>query len=261
VFEDGMYIYGGERSSYEYTDVWMYSFTTKEWSFVSPAADTAPARHDHSAVVYNGAMYVYGGRSPKPLGDMWKYSFADKTWTSMPVSKGMAARFGHSAVVAGKTMIVYGGYVHEQGVLSNEIWEFDLETEVWTQVGPRHDNFMDGDEKEYIADPKDAIIFPAIIPAARFSHVAMVGGSPEEPFMFMFGGAGGASMKEALDDLWKYDIKHKEWTQLYANTGLARYDAAVAGHAGKGPMVVFGGHGQGMFLNDVEVLFIGDGTF
>merc|ERR1719491_1635012 len=158
--------------------------------------DTAPARHDHSAVVYGDAMYIYGGRSPVPLGDFWKYSFVDGTWTSMPTPEGMPARFGHTAVMLGSTMMVYGGYVAQQGGLTQELWGFDFETMEWTLIGPRSSNFDEDGMKPYVADPADAIMFPAEIPSARFSHVAVAG--PSGMGMFIYGGAGGATMKMPL---------------------------------------------------------------
>merc|ERR1712178_246551 len=98
VYEDAMYVFGGERSAYEYSDLWKYTFATDDWDF-QPTSNSSAAlgRHDHSAVVYGDAMYVYGGRSPAPLGDFWVYSSSAKTWTEMPTSMGMAPRFGHTA--------------------------------------------------------------------------------------------------------------------------------------------------------------------
>merc|ERR1719181_544376 len=91
IYSDAMYVFGGERSAYEYNDLWKYTFATDSWEFQPTANSSAElGRHDHSAVVYEDAMYVYGGRSPTPLGDFWKYSFVSKTWTKCPSSPGMA---------------------------------------------------------------------------------------------------------------------------------------------------------------------------
>jgi len=42
VFEDHMYIFGGERSAYAFNDVWVFSFATAEWEFVTPVTGPAP---------------------------------------------------------------------------------------------------------------------------------------------------------------------------------------------------------------------------
>merc|ERR1711865_1185998 len=251
-YGESFYVYGGERSAYEYSDIWKFNTTAEEWSFVSPLNDTAPPRHDHTAVVYGDAMYVYGGRSPVPLGDFWKFSFADGTWEEMPMSAGMHPRFGHSAVVIdGKMpcMMVYGGYAPAAGGLSQELWSFDFATHEWTLVGPRSFDFDEFGSTPYVADPSDAIMFPADIPNARFSHVAVAKGDR----MYVYGGAGGVTMKAAMDDCWYYDCIAKTWTPVYPHTSLPRYDSA-AGVIGP-YMVVFGGHGATGFLNDLQIIF------
>lgn len=254
VYNSSMYFYGGERSAYEYSDIWKFEPMSEEWTFVSPMNDSAPARHDHSAVVYGDYMYVYGGRGPQPLGDHWRYSFPDCTWEAMPTSSGMPARFGHTAVVVNNTMLVYGGYVASEGGLSDELWSFDFDTMEWTLLGPRDSNFDEYGTTPYVADPSDAIQFPADIPEARFSHVALTVGDG----MYIFGGAGGPTMKVPLEDAWFYDAIEKTWTPIYESTGLARYDSAVAAYTihGTSPyMFVFGGHGPSGFLADTQMCF------
>eukprot|EP00959_Pyramimonas_sp_CCMP1952_P468059 9492590-Pyramimonas_sp.AAC.1 len=79
VYNDTMYIFGGERSAYAFNDVWAYSFSEERWSFVTPTAGPAPApRYDHSvAVTADGHMIVYGGRNgAKAMGDMWALDLA-----------------------------------------------------------------------------------------------------------------------------------------------------------------------------------------
>eukprot|EP00959_Pyramimonas_sp_CCMP1952_P241647 5050683-Pyramimonas_sp.AAC.1 len=56
VYDDAMYVFGGERSAYEYSDVWKYDFEADQWAFQAPVNSSAElGRHDHSAVVYNDA--------------------------------------------------------------------------------------------------------------------------------------------------------------------------------------------------------------
>mmetsp|Transcript_35126 Transcript_35126/g.48730 ORF Transcript_35126/g.48730 Transcript_35126/m.48730 type:complete len:831 (-) Transcript_35126:206-2698(-) len=257
---DSFYVYGGERSAYEYSDIWKFNTTTETWNFVSPLNDSAPPRHDHSAVVYDGEMYVYGGRGPIPMGDFWKFSFESRMWIPCPSSPGMAPRFGHTAVVIDSQMIVYGGYVSTPGGLSDELWSFDFDDYEWTLIGPRTSNFDEMGQTPYVADPSDAIVFPTDIPAARFSHVAVA----VDKGMFIYGGAGGVTMKEPLDDSWFYDFHSKQWVPIYPETASVtepRYDAAASilidPKHGSPQMVIFGGHGTSGFLADTQVFFVG----
>jgi len=254
VYDGCMFVHGGERSAYEYSDIWKFDPAVKEWSFVSPKNDTAPARHDHSAVVYDGVMYIYGGRGPVPLGDFWMYTFATGEWMEMPSSEGMSARFGHTAVVVDGVMLVYGGYVAEEGGLTDELWQYEFETEEWTLLGPRTSNFDEYGATPYVADPADAIQFPSDIPEARFSHVAVATGHG----MIIFGGAGGATMKSPLADMWYFNLPDKTWSPVTLGSydGLARYDSAAAMMSGP-YMVTFGGHGSYGFLADAQFCFAG----
>jgi N-acetylneuraminic acid mutarotase len=252
-----MYVFGGERSAYDYSDVWKYTFATDTWEFQATTNSFAAlGRHDHSAVVYGDEMYVYGGRSPSPLGDFWKYSFATKTWTEMPSSAGMMPRFGHSAGVSGDKMFVYGGYIFDsasgEGMLTDEIWSFDFGDMAWTKVGPRYDNFA----ADYIMDPKDAIIFPMDIPDPRFSMSSVVTG--KVPGMYIIGGAGGEMMMDEENTMWRFDVAALAWTKMETNSLIARYDASAVLLSGGTYALVYGGHASGTFLGDMYLLYLGE---
>jgi len=274
VYDDGMYVFGGERSAYEYSDLWKYTFATDSWEFQFTANSSAAlGRHDHSAVVFGDAMYVYGGRSPAPLGDMWKYNFVTMTWTEMPSNHGMAPRFGHSAAVNGDSMYVYGGFVvsDEGAGLVDEIWSYSFTHGEWTKVGPRLQNF----DEDYVASPTDAIVFPMEIPAPRFAHAAVLTG--KEPALYAIGGAGGLSMGEALATLWKFDLVKLEWTLMMEHPLLGRFDSSAVLFGGGKFALVYGGrrydsspvaddalgvnyagHAAKKFLDDMFILFLGE---
>eukprot|EP00898_Chlorokybus_atmophyticus_P005483 jgi/Chlat1/5936/Chrsp4S06411 len=252
-----VYIFGGERSAFQYSDVWKYSTTAEDWTFVAAATNTTPAgRHDHSAVAYDGEMYVFGGRSPQPLGDFWKFSFASSEWELLASEvEGLPARFGHSAVVIQDSMYVYGGYSQTGGLMS-DLWQYNFTSLAWTLLGPRTLNFTSNTINGTATMPADSILFPTTIPEARFAHTASAfGGS-----MYVVGGAGGRRMRTALDDVWRFDVAAMRWQPLYSETGLGRYDAngGVVVLDGVAPFfVVFGGHGHGTFHSDTQAYFIG----
>ena len=147
----GMWVFGGERSGYEYSDVWRFDLASETWSFHSPSVNVhvALARRQHSAVVHGDAMYVYGGRSGSTAkADFWKYDFAASTWSAMPASPAMPARFGHVAAVAGGKMFVFGGLVLAQeggAALASDaaVWEFDFAAAAWAKLIPRADTTAD----------------------------------------------------------------------------------------------------------------------
>jgi len=252
VYGDSMYVFGGERASYEYADLWRYQFATDTWTFQSVKNSTSElARHDHSAVVYKDGLYVYGGRNPTPLSDFYVYSFAEGTWRKLSTEPEMTARFGHAAAVVGDTMLVSGGYSHTSGKLVEELWEYSFTSATWTLLGPREGSFQK-------TDPKVAITFPMAIPSARFSHSAVVYGKN----YYILGGAGGESMYDDVADVWVYDPAKKSWSLPSGNynsvTAVARYDAATA--AVGAYAVSFGGHSSttGGFFNDMKIVFVGE---
>lgn len=255
VYDEAMYVFGGERSAYEYSDVWKYSFEQDQWMFQAPVnSSTALGRHDHSAVVYDDAMYVYGGRSPSPRDDFWKYDFKTMEWVPMPTSPKMSARFGHGAAVHDDSMYVFGGWTEEENGLTNEIWEFSFEDMEWTKVGPRMVNF-----ESTVEDPADALVFPQEIPSPRFPQDVVITGM--SPAMYVIGGVGGDSMMEELPELWKFDLESKMWSLLATNPLLGRSDGAAA-LVTKGDfykhIMLYGGHANGEFLGDLVTMFVGE---
>lgn len=253
---DAMYIFGGERSAYEYSDVWRYDFTSDSWEFQAPAnGNDALGRHDHAAAVHDGVMYVYGGRSPAPLGDFWAYNLATHEWSEMPTSEGMAPRFGHSAAVLDGRLYVYGGFVagaDGDGSLTSDIWEFAFETQQWTKLGPRLDNY----DNAWTSEPTDAMQFPQQVPSKRFSQSMVLAGM--QPALYVVGGAGGASEMEEQGNVWKFDLATKTWTWLGAGDALARYDSAAAVSMSGTRLVLYGGSAKGDVLDSAVVFFIGD---
>ena len=115
VYGDATYVFGGERSSYAYNDMWKLNMTSSSWSYVPPAqgSKVPKGRYGHAAVVSNGAIIVYGGRGGKAgadlYGDMWSFDIATSTWTELSAPP-MASRFGHGMTLVGDTIYAFGGW-------------------------------------------------------------------------------------------------------------------------------------------------------
>jgi hypothetical protein len=276
--------FGGERSGYVYADVWRYSASAASWTFVAASGDgpPPPGRHDHSAVVYGGELYVYGGRGAggEALEDFWRFSLATQQWTQLPTPPGAGARFGHTAAVTGGDMLVYGGYLEGAGdavgEFTTELWSFDLSAGVtaasaaapgvasgWIQVGPRKFNFQ-SDATESV---NDAIVFPAMLPRGRFAHLGLsVSASGSGSAVYYVLGGLDADHATPLSDAWMFDPVAREWSvaafPVAALPAVARYDAALATFGALGDRVlVFGGLREGAILGgdkgDTYALYLG----
>eukprot|EP00898_Chlorokybus_atmophyticus_P000295 jgi/Chlat1/1266/Chrsp115S00763 len=230
VFEDTMYVYGGERSTYVFGDVWAFSFANSTWEFVQQRGNSSlPApRFDHAAAVVaeEGVMVVYGGRAGRDiLDDFWSYDIANNEWTRLnPVMLDDAApagkRFGHSAAVYESTVYFYGGV---------------------TTIGTYSDDFF----AYRVQD--DTLALLTGIGAGRFAHVSLA--HPALGYILVHGGSNDA--RQEIDELWQYHVESDVWA-LATPVTPARYQHVgfVLGGEDNAFACVQGGHGEGMYQAD-----------
>uniref|UniRef100_K3WQA5 tRNA wybutosine-synthesizing protein 3 n=1 Tax=Globisporangium ultimum (strain ATCC 200006 / CBS 805.95 / DAOM BR144) TaxID=431595 RepID=K3WQA5_GLOUD len=101
-------------------------------------AEAAPsARMQHSAVVVNNEMIVFGGRAgpTKPFNDVHAFKLDTRTWRAVDtVGGGPSPRYKHSCSVVGSTMYVYGG--RDATTVLGDLFALDLgqSTPEWRQI-------------------------------------------------------------------------------------------------------------------------------
>jgi len=178
----------------------------------------ATARESHSAVIYNGEMYVFGGKDVTGYkNDIWRYSISGDSWTQLtPTGGPPVVRSGHSSIIYNGKMYVFGG-VNALGRL-NDVWEYDIVGNSWTQLTPT-------------GGPPDA----------RASHSAVIYSGK----MYVFGGL---SATTRFNDVWEFDISGNSWTQKTSGATAREFHSAVIYN---GKMYVFGGLSGPALLNDV----------
>ena len=91
---------------------------TRRWKKIIPAViqtrggEKATVPHDtfhHSAVVYQGSMYVLGGYRCS-YSSLLEYRFGTETWSTVHTTGTMPSpRWGHRAVVYKNSMFLFGG--------------------------------------------------------------------------------------------------------------------------------------------------------
>lgn len=138
IYENKMYVFGGIIDMRGSTDnLWSFSFVNHEWDLISQTPKNNPgARYEHSAVVYNKAMWILGGlENYQAKSDLWKWNFENNSWNRIKTKGGPVAIHGHRAVKCGNTMIIFGGSVN--GEQQNMIWKFEFETQSWSVITPR----------------------------------------------------------------------------------------------------------------------------
>ena len=76
-----MVVFGGFCGGTRSNEVTVYNFPANSWSNVTfPPEEEIPCpRSGHSAVVYKGNMYIFGGKddSSEKLNDFWSFNIAD----------------------------------------------------------------------------------------------------------------------------------------------------------------------------------------
>jgi hypothetical protein len=105
----------------------------------APFSTWPVARYCHSAVVFGGAMYVFGGkcggrRSNSRLDDLRRFDLATRTWSQCAQHGDRPRpRSAHSAVVCGRSMFVAGGRLSDAAAPAGDpyLYEYAFDTGVW----------------------------------------------------------------------------------------------------------------------------------
>lgn len=242
-YDGGLYVFGGERSAYSFNDLWRLDMKTMEWS-IAPLStnESPPARFDHSAVVVEDHMIIYGGRSGNIfLGDMWAYSFTNMNWTwiaggnSSTGSEVPGLRFGHSAVVEhNKDMYIFGGYT-DSG-FSNEFIRCSVTEDPVTCV-----DLTNGCPS---VPGSDAV--PAGL-SARYSHTMYA----DSTNIFVYGGSS-LEDETGFSAVYKFALEACTWEEIPALESIGRYEHITG--VIDGQLLVQGGHGASV-IDDTTYSF------
>lgn len=224
VFNNAMWVLGGSGVSSALNDTW---HSTDGVTWVQAAADGSsssfPSRYYHTALVFNGKMWVLGGSdaSGNPLNDVWS-STDGSTWTQVAANgstRSFPARYHLTSLVFNNRMWVLGGD-DSSGQQRNDVWS-SADGSLWTQAA---------------ANGSGSSFTP------RASHTSLV----FDGAMWVLGGIGPGG---ALDDAW-YSTNGTRWTQAaIQNSFTSRYkhSSVVFNNA----MWVIGGIQNGFYVNDV----------
>lgn len=163
-----------------------------EWIVTAGVSGSIPAnRHWSPAVEAGDKMYVFGGRtgttgSGSKRNDLHEFDATTLTWTTMNVDGAPGAptqRYRNVAAwdQSGGKLVMFGGEDSAGGLLG-DTWEWDPNTNVWTETTP--------------AAPNPGTNTPS---ARRFAAMAY---DPVTTGLILFGGTDASG--SALDDTWLY---------------------------------------------------------
>jgi len=173
------------------------------WQYVEQSGDVPDARHNHSAVIHNQRMWVFGGSgfNITYYNDLYCFAFDTQTWTMIHPSTDATnihalcekfgdiphARHGHSVVVFNNCMWVFGGKASpKDDKYFDDIHCFDFDTLKWKLVEPSSSS----------------------LPHSRCWHSSVL----VNHSMIVFGGFYMKRRRETyFNDLWVFDLNNLTW--------------------------------------------------
>lgn len=274
-------------------DLWEFSPTTKEWTWVSGSSTGTSVNSAHgTAGVYgtlgvassadsSGNLWLFGGAGYDSTGangllnDLWEFSPTTKEWTWVGGSNTANASGVYGTLgVPAATNVPGAGYLEASWTDKGGnfwlfdgckvLWEFSPTTKMWTWVSGS--NTGGCVTAVYGAQ---GVASASNTPGARQSEVTWTDSSGN---LWLFGGEGGPT--GILNDLWEFTPTNKEWTWIsgssagaasgvYGTLGIpsassvpgGRWNPAAWTDSG-GNLWLFGGQGldstgTGGWLNDL----------
>ena len=217
----------------------------------SGLTDAQDGRFDHTAVEYNGKMYIFGGFTTGYTNDVREYDIIGDSWAIK--TSGATIRREHTAIEYNGKMYIFGGY---PGFLPrlNDVWEYDILGNSWTQLTSgatiRSQHIaVEYNGKMYIYGGQNAgshinTLYEYDIAGDLWTQLTSGPGGRSSSVAIVYNGkiyihGGFDSGTGLLDEIWEYDIIGDSWTQLTSG-GSARINHTAIEYAGK--MYIFGGN-------------------
>lgn len=216
VFQDKMYVVGGNHNGRYLNDVQVLDLNTLTWSKVEQKSTTSnPIMHGeskaesvlppcagHSLIQRGNKLLAVAGHSKDPSDTVIVRAFDTETcsWSLLDsFGKAPIARGGQSVTLVGSNLVMFGGEDTKRRLL-NDLNILDLDTMTWDAV-------------EAVGAP----------PCPRSDHTAAVQAGRH---LLIFGGG---SHSTCFNDLHVLDLDSMEWSQPEQN-GIV--PTPRAGHAG-----------------------------
>ena len=247
--DKSMIIFGGHHPQRTLSNLYSLDFTTLTWSKIEIVGNPPPARDSHSAILYdNTDMIIFGGNGTSNiLNDLWSFNLKDKKWNKITSEgKEPGPVSGHfSLLLNNRYMIIYGG-INDKNEINKDIFVYDIDINKWSkyEIEEKYNKYKYGqshcviddimylfggkniNNKEYSSelytlkfdvkkDSKPNINLSLIKtvndlrPKERAFHTCV---SYKKKLLIIVGGE--TKDKESLDDIWIYNIKNKEFTQV-----------------------------------------------
>jgi len=192
-YKDKMYVFGGhnteadsQRFSEVKNDLHTFDFLSRKWEKVS--INHMPQKTEHSTVVHDGKLYMYGGYSGHTFSNtMYMLNLSTSLHCVEVKHKGdiMSGRSAHVGAVYGDKYYIFGGW--DGSIQNNDFFAFDFKKSTWNKIQAEN------------------------APHPRCSHTGAVSASRNT--LYIFGGFGGKS-RNYLADMWTFNFETQTWSEV-----------------------------------------------
>lgn len=135
---DRVVMFGGVAAQGGLGDTWELDPSSATWSL---RTSSGPSARGGAALAYDasrGRSVLFGGAprvlatSGAPLADVWEFDGDTGTWTEPAGTNAPPARSGHALLydTARQRVRLLGGAAEQPGALS-DVWEYDVQADVW----------------------------------------------------------------------------------------------------------------------------------
>jgi len=232
-----MYIFGGDGDSGYYPmdviyilDTWS---PTPEWRCVKATGDIPRPRKGQSTCVVGNKIFVFGGYGGERFNDLYilnvKQNPDELHWTRGETTGPTPyPRSYHTSVSLGRNILFFGGF-KENSHFFGEVHILNTQTMVWTKSSVN-----------------------GTIPAPRHSHTA----NSVNSCMYIFGGDGDTNDLESANEVYHLSTEHLRWKKMTVTGQAPRRRDNHTACVVNDKIIIFGGHGGNVYLNDVYMLDI-----
>ncbi len=270
---DRAVLFGGEAGS-QINDMWEYEIGSGNWTRLWEPG-TPDDRWSFGFVYddHNDRCILFGGYDGRCFNDTWEYDPYSREWTRIETTNAPSPRGWFDMVYDSNEdlMVLFGG-MDQQGTYLGDTWEFNVQTDEWSQAstsGPSgrslHAMAYDpsdsrtvlyGGENSSDYIKSDTWEYDSILntwysggtgPSAR-KQTAMVYSAQFERIV-LFGGSGLSN--DSLADTWEYEAGANNWTETSPTTSPKnRTDHRMVYDPIERRVVMYGGMDISYYTND-----------
>jgi len=214
IFFGNLFVFGGFLEDFEnntdvyYNNLWKFDLLDRHWTLEDAGTGPSPrAFHGSTISSLHAALYVYGGATYNEQGyvfsnitiydDFWAWNLATSSWSRIIANNfGPGPRAQVVLAYAQGKIYLFGGVVNSFFSESNDLWAYDIETNLWTNL------IASGDINS---------------PSPRSTYQLQQ--NPLDARIYLYGGEGPATEGfPTYNDTWMYSIANNNWTNITPNS-------------------------------------------